>query len=69
MFGRGGKNDEPHMMEGAVIVMTGHASRWRVGPGYNGENRLWRGIWVPILNLRHTLVWPWASESWTHKEG
>ena len=28
MFGGGRKNDEPHMMEGAVIVMTGHASKW-----------------------------------------
>lgn len=27
----GEENDEPHMMEGAVIVMTGHASRWEVG--------------------------------------
>ena len=41
----------------------------RVVPGYYDENRLWMGIWVPILNLCHTLVWPWASDSWTHKEG
>lgn len=41
----------------------------RVVPGYYDENRLWMGIRVPILNLCHTLVWPWASDSWTHKEG
>ena len=40
----------------------------RVVPCYNGENGLWMGIWVPILNLHHTLVWPWASESWTQAE-
>lgn len=61
-----GQNDEPHIM-----VWGGHSHdrtcihMGRVVPCYNGENGLWMGIWVPILNLHHTLVWPWASESWT----
>ena len=67
-WGRGG-NDEPHIM-----VWGGHShdrtciQMGRVVPCYNGENGLWMGIWVPILNLHHTLVWPWASESWTQAE-